>query len=105
LDAQRLGGGKEAARIEVLIIVEVKCRTVQLVGTGLNGEAGNPGKRVRVFRRVVVGDELELSDGIDGRIHFGIVGQISAGERDAVEVDLVVKGTTAADVFPSFRRG
>src|SRR5215470_17206668 len=41
LDAQRLRGGEKAARVKVLVIVEVKPGTVQLVRSRFHGETGD----------------------------------------------------------------
>ena len=41
--------------------------------------------------------ELELGDGIHRGIHFGIIRQVAATERDAVVVNLILKSAAAGD--------
>ena len=50
-----------------------------------------------VFGRVVVGDQLELGDGVDGGVDFGVVRQVAAGEGDAVVIDLILEAAAAGD--------
>ena len=60
---------------------------------------------MRVLGRVVVGDQLEFGDGIDRRVHFRVVGEIAARQRDAVVIDLIVERSAAADMlFPRAAR-
>ena len=91
LNAKRLRRREKSARVEVLVVVECESGAVQLVRAGLHRETGDAGERVRVLGRVVVRHQLEFGDRIHRGIHFGIIGEVAARERNAVEIDLIVE--------------
>src|SRR5438876_919708 len=92
-------GGEEAAGVEFVVIVELPGAAVQLIGSALGGVAGDAGERVRVLSRVIIGDELELADGVDRWGDLRIIRKVAARESDAVVVHLVGEGSAAADMF------
>ncbi len=65
--------------VEDVVTDELEGVTVKLVGAGLDGDADDAAKVVAVGSRGVLGDEIELLDGID-----------TGREGDLVVVDLVV---------------
>ena len=90
-------GGEEAASVELFVAEKFKGGAVELVGAGLHGEAGDAAHGVGVFGGVVVGDEFEFADGVDGGVDLGVVGEISAAEGDTVIVDLILEAAAAGD--------
>ena len=90
---------EESAGIEHFVAQEIEARAMQAVGAALHGETRDGAHRVRILGRVVVGDELELLDRIDRRVHLRVVRQIPAAERDSVVIGHIGEGPAAADRF------
>src|SRR4051794_26375430 len=69
---------EKAAGIELVVIVERESSTVDPIRSALHRVAGHTRESVSVFGRVVVRNQLELADGIDGRIDLGVICQIAS---------------------------
>src|SRR5262249_47403284 len=97
----RLARRKKTARVHFLITEELKRASMQAVGPALQRKAGDSGERVSVFGRVVVADQLEFRNGVDGRVILPVILRAGSAQHAAIIIARIGKRPSTADVlFP-----